>query len=40
MPAILIRSYENRATHLHLGQKADEVVVFDPEKNLKEIYKS
>lgn len=37
LPIILIRSYENRKTPPHLEQKADEIVVFDPEEILKEI---
>ncbi|HMB41381.1 MAG TPA: TIR domain-containing protein [Balneolaceae bacterium] len=37
LPIILIRSYNNRETPSHLEEKADEIVVFDPEEILKEI---
>lgn len=37
MPVLLIRSYENRETPPQLEEKADEIVVFDPEEIMKEI---
>jgi len=39
MPVIVIRSYENRQTPPLLEEKADEVVLFDPEHILKGIKK-
>lgn len=37
IPVLLIRSYENRETPSELEEKADEIVVFDPEEIMKEI---
>lgn len=37
MPVLVIRSYKNLETPPELEQKADEIVVFDPEEILKEI---
>ena len=37
MPVILVRSFENRETPSHLEEKADVIVVFDPEEIMKEI---
>lgn len=37
LPVVLIRSFKNTETPPHLEEKADEVVVFDPEEILKAV---
>lgn len=37
LPIVLIRSYENRETPPELEEKADEIVVFDPEEIMQEV---
>ncbi|PWN08179.1 TIR domain-containing protein [Rhodohalobacter mucosus] len=37
MPVIVIRSYKNRETPAHLEERADDIIVFDPEEILRSV---